>query len=102
MSYLMPSPSLLKKNPQWYYLTHSWEDKGVHTFPKGISPKVNIIVQQEFELGTIPQSSSLTISPRGHVLYVKYWFLKLILKWFQVLMPNTNWAIDEINSSIDI
>ena len=26
-----------------YYLTHSWEDKGVHTFPKGICPKVNII-----------------------------------------------------------
>ena len=22
-----------------YYLTHSWEDKGVHTFPKGICPK---------------------------------------------------------------
>ena len=25
------------------YLTHSWEDKGVHTFPKGICPKVNVI-----------------------------------------------------------
>ena len=25
-------------------------DKGVHTFPKGISPKVNIIVWLEFEL----------------------------------------------------
>ena len=21
------------------YLTHSWEDKGVHTFPKGIFPE---------------------------------------------------------------
>ena len=27
----------------------SWEDKGVHTFPKGICPKVNIIVQLEFK-----------------------------------------------------
>ena len=33
-----------------YYLTHSWEDKGVHTFPKGICPKVNIIARLENEL----------------------------------------------------
>ena len=34
LGYLMPKP--------FSYLTHSWEDKGVHTFPKGICPKVNI------------------------------------------------------------
>ena len=34
----------------WYYLTHSWKDKGVHTFPKGICPKVNVIALLEFEL----------------------------------------------------
>ena len=33
-----------------YYLTHSWEDKGVHTFPQGICPKVNIIARLENEL----------------------------------------------------
>ena len=33
-----------------YYLTHSWEEKGVHTFPKGICPKVNIIARLENEL----------------------------------------------------
>ena len=33
-----------------YYLTHNWKDKGVHTFPKGICPKVNIIAQLENEL----------------------------------------------------
>ena len=32
------------------YLTHSWEDKGVHTVPKGICPKVNIIARLENEL----------------------------------------------------
>ena len=32
-----------------YYLTHSWEDKGVYIFPKGICPKVNMIAQLEFE-----------------------------------------------------
>ena len=34
----------------WYYLTHSWEDKGVHTFPNGICPKVNVIVRLDYEL----------------------------------------------------
>ena len=34
----------------WYYLTHSWEDKGVHTFPKGICPKINVIARLEYEL----------------------------------------------------
>ena len=34
----------------WYYLNHSWEDKGVHTFPKGIRPKVNVTARLEFEL----------------------------------------------------
>ena len=33
-----------------YYLTHSWEDKGVHTFPKGIYPKANVIARLEYEL----------------------------------------------------
>ena len=30
--------------------TRNWEDKGVHTFPKGICPKVNVIVRLEYEL----------------------------------------------------
>ena len=34
----------------FYYLTHRWEDKGVHTFPKGICPKVNVIARLEYEL----------------------------------------------------
>ena len=29
---------------------HNWEDKGVHTFPMGIIPKVNVIALLEFEL----------------------------------------------------
>ena len=28
----------------WFYLTRSWEDKGVITFPKGIRLNVNVIV----------------------------------------------------------
>ena len=29
--YLMP---IHVEEQQWYYLTHSWDDEGVHTFPK--------------------------------------------------------------------
>ena len=29
---------------------HSWEDNGVHTFPKDIRPKVNVIARLEYEL----------------------------------------------------
>ena len=32
------------------YLSHCWEDKGVHTFPKDICPKVSLIARLEFEL----------------------------------------------------
>ena len=42
--------AILIEEQQWYYLTHSWEDKGIHTFPKVICPKVNIIGWPEFEL----------------------------------------------------
>ena len=41
---------ILPEKQQYHYLTHSWEDKGVHTFPKGLCPKVNVKAQLEFEL----------------------------------------------------
>ena len=31
-------------------LFYNWEEKGVHTFPKGIFPKVNVISRLEYEL----------------------------------------------------
>ena len=42
--------AILLEEQLWYYLTHSWEDKGVHTFPKGICLKVNVIARLEYEL----------------------------------------------------
>ena len=42
--YILPEEQL------WYYLTHSWEDKKIHTFLKSICSKVNVLVQLEFEL----------------------------------------------------
>ena len=51
------------------YLTHSRENKGVHTFPKGICPKVNVIARLEFELAyydstTHPFNYYTTMSPQ--------------------------------------
>ena len=47
VNYLMPKPSLYKnKLPS---LTHSWRNKEVHAFPKGISQKVNVIARLVFE-----------------------------------------------------
>ena len=42
--------AILLEEQLWYDLTHSWEDKGVHTFPKSICPEVNVIVRLEYEL----------------------------------------------------
>ena len=47
---LFNAKAILLEEQQWYYLTHSWEDKGVHTFPKGIGPKGNVIARLEYEL----------------------------------------------------
>ena len=47
---LFNAKAILPEEQQGYYLTHSWEDKGVHTFPKGICPKVNVIALLEYEL----------------------------------------------------
>ena len=47
---LFNAKAILLEEQLWYYLTHSWEDKGVHTFPKGIFPKVNVIARLEYEL----------------------------------------------------
>ena len=47
---LFNAKTILQEDQWWYYLTHSWEDKGVHTFPKGICSKVNEIARPEYEL----------------------------------------------------
>ena len=48
VGYLMPKPSSEKNSSGAIYLTHSWEDKGFHTFPKGICQKVRISVDDSF------------------------------------------------------
>ena len=47
---LFNAKAILVEEQQWYYLNYSWKDKVVHTFPKGICLKLNIIALLEFEL----------------------------------------------------
>ena len=48
--WLFNAKAILVEEQKWYYSNHSWKDREFGTFPKGISPKVNVIVQLEFEL----------------------------------------------------
>ena len=36
---LFDGKAILLEEQYWYYLTHSWEDKGTHTFPQGYLPE---------------------------------------------------------------
>ena len=47
---LFSAKAILLDEQLWYYLTHSWENNGVSTFPKGICPKVNVIAWLEYKL----------------------------------------------------
>ena len=61
---LFNAKAVLQEEQLWYYLTRRSENKGVHIFPKGICPKVNVIKRLEFELTTIQLSIALTLTPR--------------------------------------
>ena len=47
---LNPSFFFFLEGQLWYFFTYSLEDKGVHTFPKDICPKMSVIARLEFEL----------------------------------------------------
>ena len=67
MCRLFNAKAILLEEQLWYYLTHSWEDKGVHTFPKGICPKVNVIARLGFELAYYNSAvHRVNIIPRAH------------------------------------
>ena len=62
MAYQLPRlfnpEAIFAEEQQWYYLTHSWEDKGFHIFPKGICQNLS------FYLITLkPQSSTVAPPP---------------------------------------
>ena len=75
----------------WAYvlvtLTYSLEDKGVHTFPKGISPKLNFISRLEFELAYF----------KAAVLYLSHHamgtpsFIFFVTVWCNLLLNNKDY-----------
>ena len=46
---LFNAKAIFVDEQQWYYFTHSWEDKEVHTFPKSIRLKVNVVARLSFK-----------------------------------------------------
>ena len=84
--WLFNAKAILREGQSWYDLTHSWEDKEVHTFSKGICPKGNVIARLMFEPAYydftvqhfnhyLTQSCTLTIKPRGHLQNDLEWFI---------------------------
>ena len=49
-SWLFNAKAILLEEQEWYYLTHIWEYRGFHAFPKDICLKVNVLAQLKFEL----------------------------------------------------
>ena len=89
---------LMPKEQLCYYLTHSWVDKGVHTFLQGICQKVNVIARLEYELASYDSAVHrfnhyTTRTPLLYLLLnfdLKTGWLSLILHpndtWFQTLL----------------
>ena len=76
---LFNAKAILQKEYLWYYLTHSWEEKEVYTFPKPESER-NSATRLQNRLLRSPQSITLTINPRGHP--------RQFLKLFNLLRTN--------------
>ena len=65
-------------------------DKGVHTFPEGISPKVNVIVRWEFEL----IYDNIEVSHISHYVIEVLCCTTRTLPLCQRLTPATPWRLD--------
>ena len=57
---LSNAKAIFLEEQQWYYLTHSWEDKRAHTFPKDICPKVNVIARLEYHDSAVQRFNHYT------------------------------------------
>ena len=70
---LFDAKSIFLEGQWWYYLTHNWEDKKIHTFLKDICPKVNVIARLEFELAyynSTVQHFTITLQEHPHLTIV--------------------------------
>ena len=91
VGYLMQKP-FSEKN----YLTHSWENKGIHTFPKSICPKVNVIARLEYELAYYDSAVHRFNHYATRTLTSNLEFLKS-----QCFMFKSSYVREKINEFID-
>ena len=77
---LLHAKAIRVEKQLWCYLTHFWEDKEFHTFPKIISVKVKIIVLLEFELAhseaAVQHVSRYTSLNWDNLLLISFEYLK--------------------------
>ena len=85
--------AILIKEEQWYYLTHSWKDNGVHAFPKVISLKVNVIVWLEFKLSYF-EATVEHFSHYNMEFPSKFWCFWW-LKWVSIKNKATKYSKEE-------
>ena len=62
---------LVEEQKSYFLIDKAGKDKAVHSFPKDMSPKVNVIVWLEFEHTTMSQSSMLATILWGLPLFAQ-------------------------------
>ena len=89
---------ILVEEQWWYYSTYSWGNKRIYTFPKGISPRVDIIVWLEFELAykdvRVLHISHCTMgNPIGWIYGIAYLHLMILVQFFLFLKLISFWNL---------
>ena len=82
VGYLTLEPFSLKNT--WYSLTHCWDNKGVHTFPKGICP--NVIPPLEYELAYYDSGVHRFNHYTLKALCIEPYFLRKLIKYSYLLI----------------
>ena len=95
VGYLIPEPFFLKNISGF-----NWEDKGVYTFPKGICPKVNVMVQLEYKLATYDSAVQRINRYTTRIPPVRYWVRQIVIPTFIAKKYTDQWykAETEFNS----
>ena len=99
---LFNDKAILQEEQYWCYLTHSWEDKRVHTFPKGICPKVNVIARLEYELAYYDSvvhrfNNYTTRTPPTNTWNILTVCKQMIINWTIMRLTKAWAAIDKLS-----
>ena len=84
------------------YLTHSWEDRGVHAFPKDICTKVNVIRRVEFDLVYYDSAVQRVNHYTTRTPPTFLWFQERILSIYHRYYHHQNVATTQIPSTLSL